>query len=183
MKHPATAVVLMLAATLAPSATAAKGPHTAPSTSSIAQYVEQLPSASGSVAVGRGSGATARLAPAAQKALSKSGGGDASTLQKIAADSQAGAPARTPSTRASVPRASEKHHTTKAGQSTAKAHQSTAKAQQRTSKAVGPAPPAHTPTAVSAAASTFGVNSLLALGIVLAGITAVAALFLRRQRQ
>ena len=93
MKHPASAVVLMLAAALVPSATAGKGPHAAPSTSSIAQYVEQLPSATGSVPLGQGSGAVARLSPAAKKALSKSGGSDASTLQKIAVDSQSGAPA------------------------------------------------------------------------------------------
>ncbi len=187
MKHPATAVAVLLAMALAPSAMAAKGPHPAPSTSSIAQYVEQVPSATGSVAVGRGSGTAAKLTPAAQKALSKSGGSDASTLQKVADSPQYGAPAQTPVSGRSTNTPATRATTTHAGGPKAKSKGATSKVRPTptpstpATSAAGAVLPTHAPSPVSAAGSTVGASTLLAVAVVLLAITAGGVVLMRRR--
>jgi hypothetical protein len=185
MKHPAIAVVLVLVAALAPSATAAKGPGPSSSASSIDQYVEQVPTASGSVPVGKGSGHAARLSPAAQKALAKSGGSDASTLQKVAESSQYGAPAQTPARRqpATTPATPARVARGTAKGAASRAHATgTTPSPAASSATLGAAPPTHAPSAVAAAGSTFRFGRLWILVVALVAVTAAGALLARRQR-
>lgn len=62
---------------------------------SVAQYVEQIPTSSGSQAPGFGTTQRTTLPPAVEKRLTTEGGQDAPLLKEIATNSQYGAPQRT----------------------------------------------------------------------------------------
>ena len=66
-----------------------------PGSSAVSQYVEMLPTGSGSVAAGTKSGTPAVLQPAARKALRSVGGGAAAALATVATSSAYAAPATT----------------------------------------------------------------------------------------
>jgi hypothetical protein len=107
---PRLAVLLVVAAAALLSSTAASAANPNPGDSSgVAQYVEQLPTSSGSVATHRGGGA-ARLTPKARAAVQAEGGEDATLLGEIAVSKSLGAPSRTakPSSHATGKTASRK---------------------------------------------------------------------------
>lgn len=175
MKREAMAIVVLLALGRAPGAVAANQPPTLPTTSSVAQYVEQLPSARGAVPLGHGSGTVARLAPAARKALAQSGGSDRSTLLNVASNPRYGAPGQ-----AREPRAQTKA-APRAGAPPATHHAATGSTRAPAQPPLSAASAA-TPNALSAAASTFGASSLWMLAIVLLAITIGSLVLARGQR-
>jgi hypothetical protein len=155
------AVLVALAGAAAPGALAAGSPPLPPH-SGVEQYVEQLPSATGATALGRGGGKASKLAPAAARAVAKQGGSDAQVLQQLATSPRYGAP----------PAAKQRPaaQTTSPAVTTAPAPEATA------------APP-QAPGAVSAAATTLGLRSLWPLALALLAVTGAAVLLARRGRR
>jgi hypothetical protein len=92
-----TALFLTVAAS---TAYAGNGPPQA--VSSIAEYVEVVPTTVGPRAIGGGSGHAGTLPRAAARAVRKLGGRDAGTLTRIATSSGLGAPPRRPESDAST---------------------------------------------------------------------------------
>jgi hypothetical protein len=83
------------------SALAKNGPGNPGSSAAVQQYVEQIPTSTGSHATGFGKTKTKPLAPAVQHRLTSEGGRDAPLLQQVATSSAYGAPQET--LRTSVP--------------------------------------------------------------------------------
>jgi hypothetical protein len=71
-------------------AAAADDPQPTP-TSAIAQYIEMVPTASGSVAAGRGTG-TAKIPPATERQIEEKSGANAKLLTKVVSSEAYGAP-------------------------------------------------------------------------------------------
>ena len=111
------AIGLLVLATVAAPLASGAGSQPLPTASSISQYVEQVPAATGPVAVGRGSGTAAKLSPAAKTALASRGGSDTTALGRIATDPRYGAPAPIvkPATPAAAGGASSNPSTPRAG--------------------------------------------------------------------
>ena len=84
-------LVISPAAIAAPAAATPPQPQP-PADSAISVYVEQIPTATGSVAVGAATGTRWRLSAKEQQSLTKSGGSDAAALEKLATSPGYGPP-------------------------------------------------------------------------------------------
>ena len=170
------AIALLVLATVAAPLASGAGSQPLPTASSISQYVEQVPAATGPVAVGHGSGTVATLSPAAKTALASRGGSDTTALGRIATDPRYGAPAPVvkPAATAAAGGASSNPSTSHAG--TAKPSGGTGTAAAAGSEAGTPAEA--TPGALSAAGSTLGSDLpwvlMIALGLIAVASVAVA---------
>src|SRR5215204_1928827 len=91
----ATAATAALAASLAPSALAADPPKPPRGNGAVSVYVEQIPTASGSVAAGRSNNSTHGVPPQVKKQLQKEAGADAAGIEAAATSSGYGAPQST----------------------------------------------------------------------------------------
>ena len=102
--------LVVSSATFASAAVAAP-PSQPPADAAIGVYVEQIPTASGSVAVGGGTGKHWKLPAKAQHQIQKEGGSDTAALEQLATSSDYGSPppprrvprAASPATAPSVP--------------------------------------------------------------------------------
>ena len=74
------------------SAAVAAPPAQPPADAAIGVYVEQIPTASGSVAVGGGTGKHWKLPAKAQHQIQKEGGSDTAALEQLATSSDYGSP-------------------------------------------------------------------------------------------
>jgi hypothetical protein len=106
----AAAGVLALAASASPAYAKSCGGGAPPTSGSaaVAQYVEQINTATGSCATGYGKPQVKPLKPSVQRKLTQQGGSDASVLQQVATSSTYGAPQSTLVQRATTTRASGK---------------------------------------------------------------------------
>ncbi len=170
------AIGLLVLATVAAPLASGAGSQPLPAASSISQYVEQVPAATGPVAVGHGSGTAAKLSPAAKTALAKRGGTDTAALAKIATDPRYGAPAPVvkPTEPAAAGQASSSPNTSPAVTTTpAGETRTTTPAATAKTAAVGA-----TPGALSAAGSTLTSDLpwelMIALGLIAVASVAVA---------
>ena len=169
------AIGLLVLATVAAPLASGAGSQPLPSASSISEYVEQVPAATGPVAVGHGSGTAAKLSPAAKTALAKRGGTDTAALAKIATDPRYGAPAPVvkPTEPAAAGQASSSPNTSPAVTTTPAGTKTTTPAATAKTAAVGA-----TPGALSAAGSTLTSDLpwelMIALGLIAVASVAVA---------
>jgi hypothetical protein len=191
------ATCLFVLATVAAPLASGAGPQPLPAASSISEYVEQIPTSTGAVAAGHGSGTAAKLSPAAKAALARRGGADTAELGKIATDPRYGAPAPAakPAQPAAAVRTPSRHKTPSTVRTTPAGTKTSAPATTVTStppKTVTTTPAATgttrapgaeaTPGALSAAGSTLtgGVPWKLVLAL---GLIAVASAALARRRR
>jgi hypothetical protein len=168
-----------------PLAAGAAGPQLPGASSAIRQYIEMIPTASGSVAAGSGT-SEAAIPAATQKRIDRKGGANTDLLVKVATSGAYGAPAQFSPTPATslvetpvTPRVKPAKRVTPAR---------TAKPKQVKPH---PAPPVHrvaapvaiprAPGALSAASGSFGTGGLL-FALVLAAALGLVALPLLSQR-
>ena len=161
-----------VAVVMASPAAATAPPPTVPSAAAIAQYVEAVPSATGSAPIGGPGGKASALPPSVRTKVERTAGADASALLNIAQDSRYGA---RPAARTTTTPAGSSSKTTAHETSPPQGHP-----QHRS--AVHAALPTGTPGPVSAAASTAGSHGFLLVVLLLILITA-AAIAARVQRR
>lgn len=87
--------VIGIAALVAPAATAADAPKPPPGNGAVSVYVEQIPTAKGSVAAGRSNNSTRAVPPKVKKQLEQEAGTDAAGIEAAATSSGYGAPQST----------------------------------------------------------------------------------------
>jgi hypothetical protein len=168
--------ILATVAAAAPLARADDAPL--PPTSAISQYVEQLPSSTGSVGLGGSGGSAATkpkpkpLPPKVSKAIARDGGDDATVLEQVATNPDYGAPA-------AAPKAAKRSGAT--GTTSTRTTPSKG-GSQAPSRGSDRAEAAQAPHAVDAAVSTAGSSGLWPLAIVIVAVTA-AAIVLKARRQ
>lgn len=165
------------------SALAKNGPGNPGSSAAVQQYVEQIPTSTGSHATGFGKTKTKPLAPAVQHRLTSQGGRDAPLLQQVATSSAYGAPQQT--LRTSVP---VRHHpkaVRRGGRAKPAPYAPPARARLPDTRTKPT--PSRALSAVGSVVTDGSDGRLIALAIFLAAITAtalgVAAYRQRAQRQ